>query len=77
MSVIDQWGIKLVVARRQRTSTESIERARDLTIVRLRASGLSWRQIEAFFTPISDDGARLRWHAIPEEVRRHYGQAVG
>lgn len=63
-------GIQVVV--RRRTSIDfdrdTIERSRDITIVKLRREGQSWRQIGAFLG-LSHEQARKRWFGLDPEIR--------
>lgn len=72
MSVADKSGIQVYVGR-QTIDREAAERTRDMTLVRLRAANVPWRQIGVILG-LSHMGARKRWHAIPEEVREHYSR---
>jgi hypothetical protein len=75
MSVVDRWGVQVKPMVARRATTAEAERARDMTLCRLRRQGQSWRAIGTFLG-LSYEGARKRWRAIPETVREHYGRAA-
>lgn len=54
-------------------SNENIDRFRDILIVKLRRSRISFRNLGRVLN-ISHEAVRLRYNAIPHQTRRYYEQ---
>jgi hypothetical protein len=68
----DEDGLPIDSPRKEEASAE-IER--DVIIIRLRATRRSWRRIGPV-VGLTYEGARKRYHAIPEAVREHYSRVA-
>jgi hypothetical protein len=73
MSIVTKRGDAIRLAAPLTAREEEILKGQDITIVHLRAKGLSWRDIGKF-TRMSTSNAHYRYHRLPRDVREEYAR---
>lgn len=72
-SIVDKYGVETEPVGRVELDSQSIERTRDIIIVRMRDRlGLSFRDIGRIMN-LSRSRVNKRYHAVPGDARRLYG----